>query len=186
MKRAVLLGVISMAAGGTAAKAEPFVGLGLGTNGYSDAHQILNTDGRTARLFGGYRFPGLQIGSLAVEAGLEGYGLIANHGTDEYDGRELYIASKYSYPFAEGFEAFARLGAQRTSVSGGSNNTSASALDVNGSGYLYGLGLEYRLNLTVVTGSIFLDWTRTTFTLQGDRAMDSTVDRWMMGFTVGL
>lgn len=179
MKRVLLLGAVLLVATSTVASAGVFGGLGLGTNGFSDDHSIYATNGRSGRLFGGYRFAPFKYFSLSAEAGYEGYGLAVNHSSTSVDSRELYVAGKVSVPFAEGFEAFGRLGGQTTSVSTDSVDS--------GSGYLYGAGLEYRLDLGgAVTGSIFLDLTRTTMTLQADRPIDSTVDRWMMGISIGI
>jgi hypothetical protein len=180
MKRSFVLGAVLVATMGSVASAGVFGGLGIGTNGYSDDHSIYQTNGRSGRLFGGYRFaPFSQYFSVSAEAGYEGFGLAVNHSSTSVDSHEIYVAGKVSVPFAEGFEAFGRLGGQQTSVS-------ATGVD-SGSGYLYGAGLEYRLNLGgAITGSIFLDLTRTTMTLQADRPINSSVDRWMMGISVGI
>jgi Outer membrane protein beta-barrel domain len=178
MKRSFLLGVILLTASSGMASAGVYLGLGIGTNGFDDSAHIFNTDGRAGRLFGGFRFPNLQYGAISVEAGIEGAGVFNGHSSVDRQptASELFLAGKYSFPISSDFDVFGRLGVQRTSLS-----------DFAGSGYLAGAGVELHINTTVVSGSIFVDFTRTAQTLSGTGhdPFDSSVDRWMLGATVG-
>jgi|GEM_PF-2452873 len=180
MKRVLLLAVVLLGVRTSAASAGVYGGLAIGTNGFGDDQNTFSTDGRAGRLFGGYRFPSFAVGAISLEGGLEGYSLFNLHSTNhDYTGTEWFAAGKFSLPLGEGFEAFGRLGIQKTSVSGD--------IDLSGSGYLVGVGAEYRFNLSTVSASVFVDLTRNAQTLAGgNRPDDSSVDRWMLGFSVGM
>jgi Outer membrane protein beta-barrel domain len=181
MKRSFLLGVVLLTASSGMASAGVYLGLGVGTNGFEDSAHIFQTDGRALRLFGGFRFPNLSFGAFSVEGGLEGYDLFNGHSDSKgYTTTDFFAAGKFSLPLGSDFDAYARLGLQRTSLSGSG--------DFAGSGYLAGAGIEFHINTQVVSGSLFVDFTRNGQTLSGNdghSVVDSSVDRWMLGLTVG-
>jgi hypothetical protein len=181
MKRSLVLGVILLAGQSGMASAGVYLGLGVGTNGFEDSAHIFQTDGRALRVFGGYRFPNLSFGAFSVEGGLEGYDLFNNHSDSKsYTATDFFAAGKFSLPISSDFDAYGRLGVQRTSLSGSG--------DFAGSGYLAGAGIELHINTQIVNGSVFVDFTRNGQTLSGNAGHsveDSSVDRWMLGLTVG-
>src|SRR5262245_8073984 len=120
MKRSLVLGVSVLMASPGAASAGVYLGLGIGTNGFEASANIFDTDGRALRLFGGYRFPSLSFGgAFGIEGGVEGYNLMVRQSrSTAYDGREWFAAGRFIYPFSDDFEAYGRLGFQRTSLSG--------------------------------------------------------------------
>ena len=179
MKRALVAGALFLVASAGVATAGPYGGLAIGTNGFSDDQSTFSTDGRAGRVFGGYRFA-LPVVAFSAEAGLEGYSLYNAHSSNHgYSGTEWFLAGKVSLPLTDGFEVFGRVGVEKTSVSGD--------IDLSGSGYLIGAGAEYRFNLSGVNASVFVDLTRNAQTLDGgNRPDDSSVNRWMLGVTVGM
>src|SRR5262249_42693065 len=182
MKRSVVLGVFVLMASSRVASAGVYLGLGLGTDGFPATVHTLDTDGRALRLFGGFRFPSFTFGGNAsIEGGVEGYDLFLRQSrATTYSGREWFAAGRFTYPFSSDFDAYARLGFQRTSLSGTG--------DLAGTGYLAGVGVDFRISTPVVSGTLFLDLTRTAQTLTFDDARstmdDASVNRWMLGFTV--
>lgn len=177
MKRALVVGALLLSTG--VATAGPYGGLAVGTNGFGDDQNIFVTDGRSGRIFGGYRF-GLPVVAFSAEGGLEGYSLFNAHSTDHgYTGTQWFLAGKVSLPLMEGFEVFGKLGIEKTSVSGD--------VDLSGSGYLIAAGAEYRFNVSGVTASVFVELNHSSQTLDGgNRPDDSSVNRTLLGVTVGM
>ncbi|HSD90393.1 MAG TPA: outer membrane beta-barrel protein [Kofleriaceae bacterium] len=162
MKTASLLStalVLGLSAG--SAFAGGFVGLGIGSPSKLELDDNLGafaSDGRSGKLFGGYRFP-VQTGYIAVEGSYTGFGLMRNGNT--FDGRTLGLAAKYNHKLSDGFELFGRLGVQQTSL-----DASTGSFTFDGTGLLVGAGAEYHLPIKLpVDSAIYIDGTYSSFDL---------------------
>src|SRR5688572_21609991 len=116
--KVVALAVAMVAASSGIASAGGYVGLGIGTAPVASSDDYdFQTNGRSARLLGGFGF-----GRFSIEAALGGFDermQVDSNGGFYYSAR-LYQASlsaKYNLPLSDGFEAFGRLGVQRTQLS---------------------------------------------------------------------
>src|SRR5688572_21412834 len=131
MKTASLLtsAVLGLVTFASTASAGGFVGLGIGSEArVSDDSGRFASDGRSGRLMGGYSRP-LGPGKIAAEAAYTGFDVDRSAVT--MSGSVLWLAGKYNYTIGDGFEAFGRLGIQRTSLS-----TDDPTFDTSGSGPL--------------------------------------------------
>jgi hypothetical protein len=181
MNRVVLAAVL-LAASTSIASAGTYVGLGIGSApSVSDsANDPYRSDGRSGRLALGWR-----MGRFSVEGALSGFSYVqANSpGDGHYDSRSGQIAGKFNYPLGDNFEAFGRVGLLRTQLT----PTSTTGGDVTGDGYTLGAGFEYRLNLGVAGGSLFVDYSRNQATFgTGASAVDQTGSMWTLGVNVSL
>ncbi len=175
MKSAFVVAAILVASSGVA-KAGGYLGLGIGPSpGASDAHDYFSGGSRTARFLGGVRF-----GQFSAEGAITGFALHNTAGT-EYDAKEASVSGKFNLPLGDNFEAFGRLGLQRTWLSAQSNNPAA---DAQGNGYQLALGMEYRLNVGVASGSLFLDYSHHSSSYDGPYKFDLSVRMWMLGVLV--
>ena len=185
MKRACLGVALVMATAGTSA-AGTYVGLGIGTApAFSEQRGQLESDSRSGRVLVGMRF-----GNVSVEGAVSGYDLAiqSDSGVVQPYGN-LYTASaalKLSLPLGNNFEAFGRAGVHHTWIS-----ADESELDVSGNGLLIGAGIEYRLNLLIGQGSIFMDYQYSRAKLDGEllfdsNALDTSARMLTIGLTVGL
>lgn len=188
MKRACLGVALVMAMAGTSA-AGTYVGLGIGTApAFSEQGSQLgemDSNSRSGRVVAGMRF-----GNVSVEGAVGGYDLSLkadSGGVDPFG--SLYSASaalKLSLPLGNNFEAFGRVGVHHTWIS-----ADDSRFDVSGNGLLIGAGIEYRLNLLVGQGSIFMDYQYSKAKLDGEvlfdrNALDTSSRMFTIGLTVGL
>lgn len=176
MKRAVLAMTLLAVSSGVAS-AGGYIGLGIGTGpAISEDTEAggIESDGRSARLSGGYR-----VGRLSVEGALGGFD--ARFNRDSVRLYQLSISGKFNLPLSDGFEAFGRLGIQRTSL-----NHDNPDIDATGTGLILGVGMEYVLPVAVTRVSIWVDH-------QYARAdMDSALPEyalstrmWTLGATIG-
>jgi hypothetical protein len=183
MKRAALL-VAILATTSSVASAGTYVGLGIGTNALSEDSDRLVEDGRSARLIVGYRFKPMKHGAFAVEGSLGGYGvgLVDRNAPVKLDAYQLSAAVRFNLPIADNFEAFGRLGLHHTTV-GGEN----AIYDTSGNGFLVGLGMAYKLDLSVGKGAwLTVDYqlNKTQLTgerFQGESALDVLERQWTLG-----
>jgi hypothetical protein len=103
------------------------------------------------------------------------------------DAYQASAALKLNLPLGNNFEAFGRAGLHHTWIS-----PEVDGNEVSGNGLLVGAGFEYRLNLLVGQGSIFVDYQYNRVKLEGEerfmagQALDSSYRMWTMGLTVGL
>jgi hypothetical protein len=185
MNRAALAVALVTASTGIAT-AGGYVGLGLGTSpainvSNEETHRDFVGDGRSARLIGGFRF-----GRLAVEGAYGG----ADHGMQlEPNGtyypislRQLSVSGKYNLPLSDGFEAYGRLGLQRTSLTLDGDDR----FDASGSGVVAGIGMEYRV--PIAGASIWIDYQYSHASLENDNGltkMDLHSRVWTVGATIG-
>ena len=175
MIRAGLVAVV-LAVTASAASAGTYLGLGVGTSADlgGGMGRFTTDNGRSDRLIVGYRF-----GRLSIDGSGTRFGLL-NQG--RYDGTELAAALKLDVPVAGQLGVFARGGVERTWLSSQSTQPSLS-----GDGYILGAGLEYRLDLLLGAGSIFLDYNRSDTNYQVDNTMqkvDGTTSMWTLGLTL--
>jgi opacity protein-like surface antigen len=175
---------IVLAATSSVASAGTYLGLGIGTavgGSWEDsASQGGDIDGfeRSGRLFGGYR-----ISKVSFEA--QGSRFALAFGTPfEYQGTQLAANVKLSLPLGNNFEVFGRGGLARTWVSSRGDLMDDSA----GTGWLLGLGAEYRINLGVTGASIFVDYQRSSTTFASDLGgdWDGSLGMWTLGASVSL
>ncbi|MBS1122473.1 MAG: OmpA-like transrane domain, partial [Deltaproteobacteria bacterium] len=152
MTRACLAAVMFIAATSSIASAGSYLGLGIGTGpAINDQTDRLAPDGRSGRLLVGTRF-----GRFSAEGSVSGYSLLFDQSGGMIPFGDAYQASaalKASLPLGNNFELFGRGGLQHTWF-----RAKNSELDASGSGYLLGAGFEYRLNLILGQGSIFVDY----------------------------
>jgi hypothetical protein len=183
MKRAALL-VAVLATTSSVASAGTYVGLGIGTNALSEDSDRLVEDGRSGRLIVGYRFKPMKRGAFAIEGALGGYGvgLVDRNAPVKLDAYQLSAAVRFNLPIADNFEAFGRLGLQHTTV-GGEN----AIYDTSGNGFLVGLGMAYKLDLSVGSGAwLTIDYQLNKTQLTGERfmgeaALDVLERQWTLG-----
>jgi hypothetical protein len=177
---AVIVSMIVVLAGSSAAMAGGYLGAGIGDDPAIDAdNEALEPDGRSGRLLVGYRF-GIPVGAISIEGAYSGHSVAAGN----YKARELSVSGKYNFPLGSNFEVFGRLGLQRTSLTARKD----SMYDLAGNGYLLGPGLEYRFDLGSFNGSLWLDYTyHHADELVGDRrGTEWNARMWTLGFTIGL
>ena len=178
-----LLAVALVAASTTAASANTYLGLGIGTAASPSGDMAISNDGnRSGRLMLGTRF-----GHVSIEGAGSRYGLF--NGTIPYDGTMLAGALKYSLPLGNNFELFGRGGIERTWLTSASA-TAGNAYEWSGNGWLLGAGFEYRLNLGVTAASLFVDYEHSSTTLTTPAEMnvqhDEAIGLWTAGVTLAL
>ncbi len=180
MNRA-LAAVMFLAATSSVASAGTYLGLGIGTApAISENTDRLSSDGRSGRFLLGMRFA-----RISVEGSVGDYDVLISPAGTAMPYGTAYQASaalKASFPLGNNFEAFGRGGVQHTWI-----NADDGVHDVSGSGYLLGAGFEYRLNLLLGQGSIFVDYQYNKAKLEGDRlAFDASTRMWTLGLTLGI
>lgn len=179
MKRAALA-VILLAASSGVASAGGYIGLGVGTGpalGSDAGDDLFESIGRSGRLVIGSRFS-----RLSIEGALGGFDMNwANTGkTDVYQGA---VAGKLSLPLGDGFEAFGRLGVQRTWLS-----TDRDETDLAGNGMLVGGGIEYRFSAGIGAASLWLDYQYTSADLESSNGntLELSARMWTLGISIGI
>ena len=185
MKCALLAGVMLVAVP-VSANAGTYVGLGIGTGPeVNEQTERLSSDSRSAKVLLGTRF-----GNVAIEGAVGGFDMAIATVSDIRSFGDAYQASaalKLSLPLGNNFEAFGRAGVHHTWVSGDNEVN-----DISGNGLLIGAGFEYRLNMILGQGSIFVDYQYNKATLEGTErfkgngALDTTYRMFTLGLTVGL
>lgn len=173
------LAAVFLAATATTASAGTYVGLGIGTSPATSGDVSMGENGRSGRLQLGYR-----MGPLSIE-GLGGRADLARADGASYEWTTLGVAGRLSHALGSGFEIYGRLGYQHTSLEQpGGYDTFA------GQGLMFGGGFEYRLNLLVASGSLFVDYNvqRSTLDRAGSPSMqyDLTSRVWTLGAILSL
>ncbi len=185
MKRAVLaIGLLAVTAG-TASAGGTYLGIGIGTiPAVSEDSERVDADSRALKGLIGMRW-----GQWSIEGSVGGNtlsrandrGLLQPFG-DFYN---LGAAAKFNLPLGNNFEAFGRLGVNHMVVRGENEGN-----DASGNGIQLGAGFEYKLNLGVGAGSIFVDYMINRAAMTGDVndkvAYDLTTRTWMLGLTLGI
>jgi hypothetical protein len=173
MTRASLLAVILVAALPSAALAGGYIGLGIGTAPAVNSDKVeLVENGRSAKILAGTK-----LGRFSLEGALHGYDV------SSYSAYQLSIAGKFTLPLDDQFGVFGRFGLGKTWLT-----TENSIYDVDGNGYLLGAGAEYRLDLGVAAGAIWIDYQyNKSQELAGERnKFDFSSRMWMLGISVGI
>lgn len=183
MRTAIAL-VIGCLAVSSTASAGGYLGLSLGTRpgGNDDFEARIGTaSGRSLRGLAGWRFAPVSFGSFSAEAALNGFDVLAPR-YGEHTAYQLSAALKFNLPLGSDFEAFGRLGAERTWLTLNNNG-----FDFTGDGFVLGAGFEYRLNAVLANASIFVDYNIHHATLESVRFdVDDTLRTWSLGFTIGI
>ena len=124
-----------------------------------------------------------RFGQISIEGAAQRGSLSQDSNRAGFDLTQLSVAGKYSLPISDGFEAFGRFGYQHTGL-GSQDSATGGQLDISGSGFLLGAGIEYRVNLVATSASIFLDYNFTTSSMGGPSL---TVPQTLQtrGFTIG-
>ena len=176
MTRVCLLATVIVAAlaatSSKKAEAGGYLGFGVGT-APSLSDDRLEADGRSVKALIGQRW-----GQFSLEGAVNGFDLVNSSTVIQAS-----AAGKLSLPLGDGFEVFGRGGL--------GHNWFRAAKDVNnmeGNGFLLGVGVEYRLDLTVASGSIFIDYTYNKVTFEDDRSNQLELNNrmWTLGLTVGI
>ena len=176
MKRAGLVATVLIASTQLAG-AGGYVGLGIGTAPamHDDGDLGLSADGRSGRLILGSRW-----GQISLEGALGKYDVLAP-GRQPYELYQGSVAGKASFPLGNGFEAFGRLGLQRTWLV-----NPIGTFDKEGNGFLLGGGFEYAFDVAPTRLSIFIDYQYNAAKLDGDRGPAEVSSRmWTLGVTLG-
>ena len=185
MSRAALAAVALVAASSSSALAGPgFLGVGIGTAPAfsSDATGKEGPDGRSGRVFGGYRWR-LPTGSLAAEATVGRFDLV--HRNVPFSSTTLGVGAKYNFPLGNQFEVFGRTGVQRTWLT---TDRAAAAVESNVNGFYLGAGFDYVFRVLNTDASVFVDyqWAPTSVTNGDMSKYDTSARMWTMGVTVSL
>lgn len=179
MKRAALALALVAASSGVAA-AGGYVGLGIGTGPEisTDRDTEYTSNGRSKRLLGGIRFS-----RFSVEGAATNFDML---GPAPHTVWQASASAKVNFALGDGFEAFGRLGMQKTWVSLDRGRDGDEIYDVEGTGYIAGAGIEYRLNLAAANVSLFVDYQYASADLEGERAKYSLGARmWTLGAILG-
>jgi hypothetical protein len=185
MKRAALAVTLLAATAGTAKAGGTYIGLGIGTApAISEDSERIESDGRSMRGMLGMRW-----GQWSIEGSIGGNELLRSNGDRSAvvpfgDLYNLSASGKFNLPLGNNFEAFGRLGLNHLVVRGEDEGN-----DASGNGLLFGGGFEYKLNLGVAGGSIFVDYTINRAEMisdVSDLTYDLTTRTWTLGLTVGI
>jgi opacity protein-like surface antigen len=190
MKRAALV-VATLAAVSGTASAGTYLGLGIGPSPtVSDDKDRLDAVGRSGKVLLGFG-----MGRLSIEGSIGRNDMtLADQMGRAIPYGHLWQASasgKLNFPLGDRFEAFGRAGLIHMRVDAADRpEDRRDALRISGNGFLIGGGFEYRLNLGVGGGSIFLDYTIANADLSSDLSQqlqfDTTTRIWTLGLTIGL
>jgi hypothetical protein len=179
MRLCVVAAVI--AASTSVASAGTYLGAGIGTSAsLGGDHGRYAPDGRSGRLIVGFGF-----GRIGVEANATRYGL-ENAGVS-WDATTVAAALRVAFPIGYNFELFGRGGVERTWLTTGGN-----APEPSGNGWLLGAGVDYKVNLGITGGAIFIDYTHndTGFSFTDAHAQRATFDQtagmWTLGLTLSI
>jgi hypothetical protein len=173
------LAAVLLAVSATSASAGTYVGLGIGTSPATSGDVEMFENGRSQRLQIGYR-----LGPFSIE-GMGGRADLARADATSFSWTTLGVGGRLSHELGAGFEVFGRLGYQHTSIEqpGGYDSFS-------GEGVMFGGGFEYRLNLLVASGSLFVDYNVERSTLDRmnvpERQYDLTSRVWTLGAILSL
>ncbi len=185
MKRVVLAAALLALGQGNASAGGTYIGIGVGTiPAVSEDTERIDADTRALKGILGMRW-----GQWSIEGSVGGNTMtrlndrqVAQPFADFYS---LGAAAKFNLPLGNNFEAFGRLGVNHLVLRGDDDANSAS-----GNGLQFGAGFEYKLNLGVAGGSIFVDYTINRAAMTGDNNpkldYDLTTRTWMLGLTIGI
>lgn len=116
---------------------------------------------------------------FGVEAGLSAYGLSTTQGA-AVTNVGLAAAGRLFVPVTPVITPYLRLGIEKTWM------TRDRAQDFSGTGWLASLGVEYKLNLSFVSGGVWAEYTRHDASFVNSSAQrDGNIDTLSLGVTVG-
>jgi hypothetical protein len=176
--------VTFVALAGGSASAGTYLGLGIGSAPeVNEQTERFSSDGRSGKILAGMRF-----GNVSIEGALGKFDLARTNASGAVlpfgDHIQASAAGKLSLPLGNNFEAFGRVGVHKTWLRA---DDMPDANNAEGTGYLIGAGIEYRLNLVVGQGSLFVDYQYNDAKLEGERFMlDASSRMFSIGLTVGL
>lgn len=186
MNRVVLAAALVAAIGGKASAGGTYIGLGVGTiPAVSEDTDRIDADSRALKGIIGMRW-----GQWSIEGSIGGNTLSRTNDngtvTELGDFYNLGAAGKFNLPLGNNFEAFGRLGVNHLIIRGENEK-----FDASGNGVMFGAGFEYKLNLGVAGGSIFVDYMINRAAMTGDAEnskldYDLTTRTWMLGLTIGI
>ncbi len=185
LKRAALITGLLAATAGTASAGGTYIGLGIGTApAISEDTDRVDSDSRALKGILGMRW-----GQWSIEGTIGTNELVRLNqaGTVFNPHGDLYVLganAKFNLPLGNNFEAFGKLGLNHLVVRADNEQFNQS-----GNGLLFGAGFEYKLNLGVGGGSIFVDYTinRASMVNESDKELgDFTTRTWMLGLTIGI
>lgn len=179
MKRAALgLVLVALAASPAfAGGSGGYVALGIGTTATTGG-DLSNMDGGG---LGGSLFVGQKLGMFGLEAGLTKFKF--ENATQSWDNIGIAAAGRFTLPIVPMVGAYLRVGIEKTWSDGSANSESA---DYTGTGWLAGIGAQYKLNLGFSEGAVWADYTRHDQSFVNDtRARDGNIDVISAGITVG-
>jgi Outer membrane protein beta-barrel domain len=178
MKRAlVATGLLAMSA--STASAGGYLGIALGNQPAVNEEMETKANaipvGRSLRGLGGYRH-----GNLSLEGTLNGFGVSTGRGDRTV--YQLSGAFKLNLPLGNDFEAFGKVGLERTWL-----NVGDERYNLTGNGLMGGAGFEYRLTRILANASAFVDYTIHHATLKDARnnTVDETSRIWALGLAYG-
>jgi len=145
-----------LATTGSAASAETYIGVAVGTAPSISNAYVHQNDGRSGRLVLGQAF-GFRFGTIAIEAEANRFDMVLN-GIPSTS-TMLGVGAKYSFPLSDGFSVFGKLGLARTWLS---EDLDGPSYDGAGNGWYFGLGAEYRI---IPLLSVFVDYERQSTTI---------------------
>ena len=172
MLRSVLVLILVAGTAGSAS-AGGYLGLGVGNGASSGGDIDLETDGRTIRLMGGYRF-----GRFAVEGLGTRYDLVRSDG-HEYTGTTVGVAGRFNFSLGYNFELYGRAGLQYTQL-----DPKVYEETYNGFGILIGPGVEYRIPLGTMALAFYVDANVQYASVKNefsDEGLDLTQAWWTLG-----
>ena len=183
MRLSVVAAVI--AASTSVASAGTYLGAGIGTSAsIGGDHNRYAPDGRSGRLILGFGF-----GRIGVEANATRYGL-DNAGVS-WNATTAAVAVRAAFPIGYNFELFGRGGVERTWLT--TNAPGPGMPEPSGNGWLLGAGVDYKINLGITGGSIFLDYTydQTGFSSTDPQSrrtqqFDQSAGMWTLGLTLSI
>ena len=175
---AVIAASTSMASAGT------YLGAGIGTSASLGGDKTSYApDGRSGRLILGFG-----IGRVGIEANATRYGLYSAGAS--WDATSVAAALRVAFPIGYNFELFGRGGVERTWLTTSANRPGMP--ESSGNGWLLGAGVDYKINLGITGGSIFLDYTHSdtgfsfTNAVNQTGKFDQSAGMWTLGLTVSI
>jgi hypothetical protein len=150
------------------------IGIGLPVSTGGDLSDW-GADGKAGSLFVGQHLNKW----VGVEAGLSVYGLSSPNGNG-ITNIGLAAAGRFQYPVTPVIAPFVRLGIEKTWMDRGR------AEDFSGTGWMAGLGVEYKLNLSFTQGGVWAEYLHHDATFVNDRSEQAgSIGTLQIGVTFG-
>jgi hypothetical protein len=126
---------------------------------------------------------GQRFGMVGLEVGVSRYGIARMDTEAAWTNTALSAAGRFTLPIGPMWGAYVRAGIEKTWMTPDRERQLA---DYSGTGWLAGIGGEYRLRLGPVAGSVWAELTRhdSTF-VNPDRSWDGHIDLFQLGVSAG-